>query len=48
MKTKRTPTQQKLEFDPPEMEIISIMFSADFLTSNKPPQNENTYEEDLF
>ena len=48
MKTKTPTTQVKMEFEPPEIEIISIQTSANFLTSNEPPQNENTYEEDLF
>lgn len=48
MKTKTPTTQLKMEFEPPEIEIFSIQISASFLTSNEPPQNENTYEEDLF
>lgn len=48
MKTKTLTTQVKMEFEPPEIEIISIQTSANFLTSNELPQNENTYEEDLF
>lgn len=48
MKTNVTATPSKIAYDSPVAEIILIMASAFFMLSNQSPQNEKTYEEELF
>ena len=48
MKTKVTHVPGKRVFESPAQEVIPIQIADGFLASHKPPQNEYTYEEDLF
>lgn len=48
MESKVSVAPQKREFQSPETEVIPIRIQVGFMVSNEPPQNENTYEEDLF